>query len=172
MKKTIIIASAAFLMACGQAEQPKEEVKEMVEEVTVEITKHGADINEDGAISASEFLAQFEGKDSLVTKITAPITEVCAKKGCWMMLDLGNDNNMRITFKDYDFFVPKDAAGSMATIEGVATIDTTDIATLKHYLADAEASQEEIDAVTEPEINYSFEAIGVIIKKENTSDAK
>jgi len=33
-------------------------------------------------------------------------------------------------------------------------------------LQDAEASQEEIDAITEPEINYSFEAEGVIIKEE------
>ena len=48
----------------------------------------------------------------------------------------------------------------------VLQIDTTSVATLKHYLEDAEASQEEIDAVTEPEINYSFEAEGVIIKEE------
>jgi hypothetical protein len=173
MKKLLFIAGVAFLFACGSAEQPKEEVKEITEGITVDITKHGAEISEEGAITATEFLTQFEGQDSLITKITAPITEVCSKKGCWMMLDLGNENNMRITFKDYEFFVPKDAAGSIATIEGVAKIDTTDIATLKHYLEDAEASQEEIDAVTEPEINYSFEAIGVIIKKETTTtDAK
>ena len=40
------------------------------------------------------------------------------------------------------------------------------VATLTPYLEDAEASQEQIDAVTEPEINYSFEAEGVIIKEE------
>lgn len=170
MKKLLFIASAAFLFACGNAEQPKEEVKEVTEEVNIEKTMHGAEITEEGAITAEEFLAQFEGQDSLATKLSAPITEVCSKKGCWMMLDLGNDNSMRITFKDYEFFVPKDAAGSTAVIEGVATIDTTDVATLKHYLEDAEASQEEIDAVTEPEINYSFEATGVIITKETTDE--
>ena len=51
-------------------------------------------------------------------------------------------------------------------MQGVAKIDTTDVATLKHYASDANASQEEIDAITEPEYNYSFEATGVIIKEE------
>lgn len=81
------------------------------------ITKHGEDITEEGALTVAEFLAQFEGKDSLETKLMATITEVCAKKGCWMTLDLGNDMEMRVTFKDYGFFMPKDAAGRLAYIQ-------------------------------------------------------
>jgi len=169
MKRILfIVAGATLFFACGNAEQPQEEKKEIIEEVSVEITKHGEDINAEGSISAAEFLTQFEGKDSLELKLTAPITEVCSKKGCWMMVDLGDENSMRITFKDYEFFVPKDAAGKIATMQGVATIDTTDVATLQHYASDANASQEEIDAITEPEINYSFEATGVIIKDEKS----
>jgi|TARA_R110000782_G_scaffold259894_1_gene350871 hypothetical protein len=164
-KKLIFILSTVVLVACQ--ENNKEQEKEVVsEEIEVTITKHGKDITEEGAITAAEFLAQFEGKDSLYTKLIAPINEVCAKKGCWMTINLGEDKDMRVTFKDYDFFVPKDAAGRFAIVQGFAKIDTTSVATLKHYLEDAEASQEEIDAVTEPEINYSFEAEGVIIKEE------
>lgn len=170
MKKIIIAASAILLFACSNQEQPQE----VTENVEVIITKHGEDITEDGALTAVEFLAQFQGKDSLETKLMAPIAEVCQKKGCWMMLDLGNDLMMRVSFKDYGFFMPKDAAGRMAYVQGVARIDTTSVEELKHYLKDAEASQEEIDAVTEPEINYSFEAVGVILKQEKltTGDAK
>jgi len=40
------------------------------------------DITEEGAITAAEFLDQLEGKDSLYTKLIAPINEVCNKKGC------------------------------------------------------------------------------------------
>lgn len=168
MNKYLIIASVIFLMACGNTEQPKE----IVEDVKIEITKHGDDISEDGAITPAEFLAQFNGKDSLEVKLAANISEVCAKKGCWMTLDLGGDKTMRVSFKDYGFFVPKDAAGKLATIQGVATIDTTDVATLKHYASDANATQEEIDAITEPEINYSFEATGVIIKQETLTTSE
>ncbi len=170
MKKLIFAASTLLLFACSNQEQPEQ----VTENVEVIITKHGEEITEEGALTAAEFLAQLQGKDSLETKMMAPISEVCAKKGCWMTLDLGNDLQMRVTFKDYGFFMPKDAAGRMAFIQGVGRIDTTSVEELKHYLKDAEASQEEIDAVTEPEISYSFEAVGVIIKEEKltTGDAK
>lgn len=165
MRKYLVIAAAAFLVACGSIEENKE-VKEVVEDIEVVITKHGDDISEDGAVTPVEFLAKFEGQDSLEVKLAANVLDVCQKKGCWMNVDLGNENTMRITFKDYGFFVPMDAAGKLATIQGIATIDTTDVATLKHYASDANATQEEIDAIKEPEYNYAFEATGVIIKEE------
>lgn len=167
MKNIIIIASIAFLAACGNSNQTNEKVEDNGEEATILITKHGEAITEEGTISSKDFLTQFEGKDSINVKLSANITEVCSAKGCWMKLDLEDGNSMRVTFKDYGFFVPKDAAGKTAIIQGVAKMDTTDVATLKHYAEDANASQEEIDAITEPEINYSFEAVGVIIKEEN-----
>lgn len=163
MKKILFIAGIVFVTSCGGSTQTSDTV---VEE-NIEITKHGDAITEEGAISSSEFLAQFENKDSLDVKLTANIAEVCSSKGCWMKLDMENGKTMRVTFKDYGFFVPKDAAGKTAILQGVAKIDTTDVATLRHYAEDANAPQEEIDAITEPEINFSFEAIGVIIKDEN-----
>ncbi len=166
MKRILVVASTMLLFACGNTEHSPEEETTITEEVTVEVTKHGEEITEDGAITPVEFLAQFEGKDSLEIKIAANVNEVCAKKGCWMTLNLGNDKSMRVTFKDYEFFVPKDAHGKLATIQGVARMDTTDVATLQHYAEDAGESQEVIDAITEPEFNYSFEAVGVIIKEE------
>ncbi|MCB0409680.1 MAG: DUF4920 domain-containing protein [Flavobacteriales bacterium] len=166
MKKYLVVASTVLLFACGAEEQVKNDENVMTEEVEVTITKHGADISEEGAITAAEFLSKFDGSQAMEVKLSANISEVCSKKGCWMMLDLGDGKEMRVTFKDYEFFVPKDAAGSLAIVEGVASMDTTSVEELKHYLQDAEASQEEIDAVTEPEYNYAFEAIGVIIKNE------
>ncbi len=170
MKKILFIAGITFLAACGNSNQTTEKGEDKVEitKNKVEITKHGEAITEEGAVSSSDFLAQFEGEDSLNIKLTANITDVCSKKGCWMKLDMGNGKSMRVTFKDYGFFVPLDATGKLAVVDGIAKIDTTDVATLRHYAEDANATQEEIDAITEPEINYSFEAVGVIIKEENT----
>ena len=46
------------------------------------------------------------------------VAEVCKMKGCWMVLT--NDRNtVRITFKDYAFFVPRDLAGKIVVAEGV-----------------------------------------------------
>jgi hypothetical protein len=48
----------------------------------------------------------------------------------------------------------------------MAYVDTISVADQKHYLEDANASKEEIDAITEPEINLSFLATGVILSNE------
>jgi len=166
MKKILFVAGAAFLFSCGNAEHKEVEVKEVIKEVVVEITKHGDDITEEGAISTAEFLAKFEGQQTLETKIAGNIEEVCSKKGCWMTMNLSDDKNMRVTFKDYEFFVPLDAGGKQTIIQGTATMDTTTVAMLKHYAEDAGDSQEEIDAITEPEFNYAFEATGVLVIEE------
>jgi hypothetical protein len=170
MNKYIIIASTVLLFSCGGNEQPVEEVTETTEEIKIETTNHGEEINEEGALTTVEFLDKFDEIKSTEIKLTAYIKEVCSKKGCWMMLEIGEGNDMRVTFKDYGFFVPMDAAGKLATVQGIPTMDTTDVATLKHYAEDANATQEEIDAITEPEFNYAFEATGVIIKKVITDE--
>lgn len=123
----------------------------------------GAKIDEHGAMAAADLLKQLQSKDSVAGKVTAPITAACQKKGCWMMVDLGG-TEMRVTFKDYAFFVPKNSAGRTATIEGVAHKEEISVATLKHYAEDEGKTKAEIAAITKPETEYSFEATGVIIK--------
>lgn len=51
------------------------------------------------------------------------ITKACANKGCWMQIapQAGQDG-VRVTFKDYGFFVPTDSKGLRARAEGVATV--------------------------------------------------
>ena len=83
-----------------------------------------------------------------------------------MDVDLGNGESMVVKFKDYGFFVPKNSSGSTAVLEGVAKVETQTVDWLKHKAEDAGKSQEEIDAITEPEVKVSFMADGVIIKGE------
>jgi hypothetical protein len=81
-----------------------------------------------------------------------------------MDLDLGSDKVMKVFFKDYEFFIPLDSKGKTATIEGYGSREFVDVEMLKHYAEDDGKSQEEIDAITEPETIYMFDAIGVIIE--------
>ena len=86
-------------------------------------------------------------------------------KGCWMTLD-GEEGDVRVTFKDYGFFVPTEGQeGKTAVIEGVAVKTVTDVATLKHYAQDAGKSAEEIAAITEPREEIALIATGVAIKQ-------
>lgn len=125
----------------------------------------GEKIKLDGATEGASFLKQIDGKDSLIVKISAPIVNVCQKKGCWMNVDLGEGKQMMVRFKDYGFFVPKDADGKIAVMDGVAFREVLSVDMLRHYAEDAGKSKEEIEKITEPETRLSFEASGVLIYK-------
>ena len=121
-------------------------------------------ITEEGKISGLELLNTLASNDSAQVKVEAKINSICQKKGCWMYVDLGDTTEMLVRFKDYEFFVPMDATDKIAMIEGMAKVDTLSVEWQKHLKEDANASQEEIDAISEPKIMYSIaEATGVII---------
>ena len=125
----------------------------------------GDKIDMDGAIAAKAFFDTFTDGDSLEMKVTGEIKEVCKKKGCWMSMNVGNeDDALFVKFKDYGFFVPLNADGRTATISGWAYKDVQTVEALKHYAFDAGKSDEEIAAITEPEISYTFMASRVIIE--------
>ena len=58
----------------------------------------------------------------------------------------------------------KNQPAKTAVIEGLAKVETLSVEWLKHLKEDANASQEEIDAISKPETIYSIsEATGVMI---------
>jgi hypothetical protein len=81
-----------------------------------------------------------------------------------MTLKNANGESLRITFKDYAFFMPKDGSGRVAIAEGIAKVEETSVADLQEYAKDAGKSAEEIAAITESEKELVFEASGVILK--------
>ncbi len=124
----------------------------------------GAEITPEGAVTADEMLALLADKDSVEVKVIGIAGAVCQRKGCWMTMPAG-DREMRITFRDYGFFVPKDASGKEVIIQGVAKKEVTSVEELQHYAEDAGESEEAIAAITEPEENIVFIADGVIIRE-------
>lgn len=165
MKYIFILLSAATfsLTSCGNSSDDKAKADSAATD-SVQGAYFGDSISPAGAIKASEVKATLGNHDSLAMKVEGKIVEVCQKKGCWMEIDLGNSETMRVTFKDYAFFVPKDASGKTFIIDGFAYNDTTTVAQLRHYAEDAGKPKEEIEKITEPEVAVSFEARGVIIK--------
>ena len=164
--KKIITSTIIIIALLYSCKEHKEETK--TEAVVVKDTSQmffGDTITTDGAIEANQLISKLTGKDSISIKITGIIDEVCQKKGCWMNMNIGNNQSMKVRFKDYAFFVPKDAAGKTVYIEGYAYNDTISVAEQRHYAEDAGDSKEEIAKITKPEISISFEANGVIIKK-------
>jgi len=128
------------------------------------VGKYGEEITEEGTISTEKMVAMLDESDSVVVKVKGEITATCAMKGCWMNLVMPDGEEMRVTFKDYGFFVPTEGMeGNLAIIDGVVTKTLTDVETLRHYAQDAGKPQTEIDAITEDKEELAFVANGVII---------
>jgi hypothetical protein len=125
---------------------------------------HGESITESGAIPVTELVTKLENKEEIPAKVTGVVESVCKAAGCWMKVKTTDGQTMRVTFKDYGFFVPKDIAGKTVVFEGVAKVKTTSVAMLKHYAEDGGKSKAEIAKITQPEKAIGFVATGVIVK--------
>ena len=105
--------------------------------------------------------------DGKTIRVRAPITGVCQVKGCWMNLgktDANGNPPLFVKFKDYGFFMPKDASGRVAIVEGTMTLKQETVAETKHYLEDA-GKHEAAKKVTEGRKILRFMASGVAIEK-------
>lgn len=126
---------------------------------------HGKKITEDGAIPATELAAKLGDQKELTTKVEGTVDKVCKVKGCWMTVKTTDGKTMRVTFKDYGFFVPKDIAGKQVVFEGVAQTSVTTVDELRDFAEEAGKSKEEVEKITQPEKGLTFVADGVIVKK-------
>jgi Domain of unknown function (DUF4920) len=167
MKKLTAIFAIAMLglASCGQKSETKEGNQEAAA-ATTETGNFGAKIDETGAIGMDSLVAMMSTAKGEISgvKVTGKVAECCQTKGCWMNIDKGDGSGMRVTFKDYGFFVPKSSGGKTAVFTGKAYMDTTSVDDLRHYAQDEGLSEAEINKITEPKIELSFEADGVIIK--------
>ncbi len=135
---------------------------------TNEYALFGDSISSDKAISNEDMLVQYyklKPGDTLNIKFKSKIKNVCQKKGCWMTLELPSGKEAFVKFKDYAFFVPKNAQNEDVIVNGKAFVSIESVEELKHYAKDEGKSQAAIDSIVAPKTNYSFMADGVLIKK-------
>jgi len=124
----------------------------------------GKVLSQNNSISAAQLPALLASKDSVAVKVTGQVLDVCQAKGCWMDIKLSNNEVMKVRFKDYGFFVPKDIAGKTVTMNGMAYNKIISVADQQHYAQDAGKSKAEINAITQPKSSITFTADGVLIK--------
>lgn len=162
--KTIIALFflTALFVSCKQTNEIPSEGS------TVDYALFGDSISSERAFSNVEMLEKYktlkEG-DTLEIKFKSQINEICQKKGCWMTLDLADTKQAFVKFKDYGFFVPKNAQDKEVIVDGKAFVSIESVDVLKHYAKDAGKSQAAIDSIIAPKVTYSFVAKGVLIVK-------
>lgn len=115
-------------------------------------------INSSQSLSIEQAIEQFENqKNSSSLLITAKVKSICVVKGCWMGLEHSSDE-VRVTFKNYGFFVPPSLVGKKVDIQGEIKKVTLSLKDTKHFIKDAGGDPE---TVTEPRVEYQIIATGV-----------
>lgn len=168
MKYLIKISMITLLIftACKETKKAEKEVEQIKQEVVYD--SFGEKITLENAITSEELLTKFKtmkAGDTINVKFASSIKEVCSKKGCWMKLPLNNETETMVRFKDYGFFMPLDSKGREVVLNGKAFIKETSVKELQHYAEDAGKSKDEIAKITEPKVEFTFEADGVLMKK-------
>ena len=125
---------------------------------------YGTAVTPEGAVPMSALNAALGTRDSAQVKLVATATAVCQAKGCWMTLPTADGKEMRVRFRDYAFFVPKDLSGHDVVVSGWVHRETTSVADQQHYLRDAGKPDNEIAAITQPKQELNFLADGVLVK--------
>jgi len=167
MNKIGIVMLLSFvIVACNSAKKDTNKENKIVENT---YSSFGDTVSASDYLSSNDALSNYKALklgDTINLKFNANIKEVCSKKGCWMTLPAGNDDEtIMVRFKDYGFFMPLDAAGKEVIVAGKAFVKQVSVADLKHYAEDAGKSSEEIANITEPAMEFAFEANGVLLKK-------
>lgn len=165
---TLILALSLLFTGCNENKKNTEiaeDVVEKTEEIAMNYQSFGEKISDKDVVSHDVMIAKYKKMkpgDTTEIKFAAKVKKVCQNKGCWMRLDLGEMESF-VKFKDYGFFMPKDIAGQEVIVHGKAFVEETSVEDLKHFAEDDGKTKEEIDAITEPEMSYSFISDGVLI---------
>ena len=84
-------------------------------------------------ISKEEMKEKFEtmkAGDTLDVRFASNINSVCKAKGCWMKLDLGEEKESMVKFKDYGFFVPLNSDNTCSSLKDHFLISVQDFPVL------------------------------------------
>lgn len=96
--------------------------------------------------------ARFAGEN---VKTEGQIAQVCQSMGCWMEIRVDEDSpGIRVPMAGHSFFLPRDVAGSRATIQGTVTVAELSPEARAHL---------ESEGATAAGGDLSIEATGVLV---------
>ncbi len=138
MRNLIIVLSVAVLMlAVGPAEADVIRLSEPVAATATSETyaAQAVELPDTPPISLAALMADAPALAGQEVVVTTRIARVCQKKGCFFIAQEGADS-IRVSFKDYAFFVPTDSSGKKVTL--VAELVETELTESQaaHYRED------------------------------------
>ncbi len=126
----------------------------------------GGPLSSAPSVPASAVLSEPAKYDGKTVKVSGLVGGVCQHKGCWMTLGTGQpgEPTVRVSFKDYGFFVPTDCMGKQAVVEGQFAVKTMSVGEAQHYAEDAARPGQKPQTVTAPQETLALVASGVELR--------
>ena len=133
--RTVVFCLVLLIPISAIAEHSSEAVAPVVTEMDGQAAIYGEPWGESkGTVSIGEAIAGIDQYADEEGVFSGRITQVCQKKGCWMILADG-ERYARVDFNDHAFFIPKDASGP-AQVRGVLHAATLDEGEREHLKED------------------------------------
>ena len=166
---TLVVCFAACGVVFASAAQKKStessaKMSKPATQAAAEVVKRGAPLGDSPAVALADVLKEPQKFAEKPVVVEGVIERVCTNKGCWMELApaAGSQEGVRVTFKDYGFFVPVNSKGMKAKAEGQFTVKTLTKEKADHYEGEgARLKRNEDGTATE----ISFLASGVELRK-------
>lgn len=135
-------------------------------------SKFGAPLEAPKPVPIAKAVSSLQADAPQDTVVAGTIKEVCQSMGCWMTLD-ANGKPVRVKFTASEscadgFFIPKNAAGHEAIVQGQLALKEIPEETAKHYAIEAGKPDAEIHAIVGPQKEYSMLATAVLISDPDT----
>jgi hypothetical protein len=98
----------------------------------------GAELKGEPKVTLTDLFTSPEKYDQKTVQTEGTVRQVCQKAGCWMEIanEVEKGPGARITFKDYAFFMPKNAKGNKVKIEGSVKLAELSEERAKHYASE------------------------------------
>lgn len=103
-----------------------------------------------------------------VVTVRGSATRVCQMRGCWLALDAGEGESLRIDVPrdaagSYVYTFPTDIVGREIVVQGRLERQIVPVETRRHLAEDDGATDEEVAAITEPAEQLQLTAVGALL---------
>ncbi len=119
----------------------------------------GAGVNLERSTPLADVVADPMKVHGRPVRVDGVMADVCTRKGCWMVMRDG-DVEMRVRFKDYSFFVPRDSHERRVIAQGIVTVEEQTEEAARHY-AEESGHPERAAEIVGPQKVVTMVATGV-----------
>lgn len=127
------------------------------------VITRGAALGNSPTVDLAEAMRSVDAYVDQTVILEGAVKKVCQAKGCWMEVSpQGADRGIRVTFKDYGFFMPTDSQGAAARLEGVFETNLFSKNDADHLIAEGVALNRHADGTA---TEVSFVAQGVELRR-------